>query len=277
MLAVYFTLGNSPAHIRYNINNIQLVLLCKEKEYSHEKVYRRIIEDLIKIDDRGIEIFPNKIVKDSLIFISNDNLGAHGIGGFCENFSVSNYFCRFCLCTRKNFLGVKHKKLTTLVEKEIENDENINNDDENVGVLNETENEDEDIEKEEIYESENEREDEEIETISDDSEKDEIEEMYDESENESEDMENEELSDESENENKGMGTEELSDESENEKEDEENENDYKRTSYKRRDVASYLESLRKKEMQNFTRALNLIQFSINYCGFTFVTLDYHHV
>ncbi|XP_056335164.1 uncharacterized protein LOC130246305 [Danio aesculapii] len=29
-----------------------------------------------------------------------DNLGSHQIGGFTENFSVSTYFCRYCLATR---------------------------------------------------------------------------------------------------------------------------------------------------------------------------------
>ena len=100
ILVMYLTLGNLPDYIRYRINSIQLVLLCKEKEFSRQKVYGRLVKDLLKMENEGIEIYPNKVAKGSVVFISNDNLGAHSLGGFLGNFSTANYFCKFCLITR---------------------------------------------------------------------------------------------------------------------------------------------------------------------------------
>lgn len=87
------------------------MLLCKEKQFSHQKVYGRLVKDLLKIEKDGIEIFPNKIVKGSVVFRANDHLGAHFLGGFLENFSTSHYFCRFCLITRQDLWGSNYKKL----------------------------------------------------------------------------------------------------------------------------------------------------------------------
>ena len=41
LLGVYMVLGNTPAHWRSHVNNIQLVGLCKEKEYEHTKFYKK--------------------------------------------------------------------------------------------------------------------------------------------------------------------------------------------------------------------------------------------
>lgn len=43
------------------------------------------------------------VVKGALYCIAGDNLGSHCIGGFMENFSTSQYFCRYCLITRSEF------------------------------------------------------------------------------------------------------------------------------------------------------------------------------
>lgn len=102
ILAVYLSLGNLPYHLRTHINSIQLVAICREKFFSHAKIFLPIVEDLKKIED-GVEFFPNKTIKGGLVFIAGDNLGSHALGGFTENFSKSTYFCRFCLITRKEF------------------------------------------------------------------------------------------------------------------------------------------------------------------------------
>lgn len=72
--------------------------LCKETDFVHEIVYGKVVTDLKKIE-QGEEI-DGQYVKGALVFIIGDNLGSHCLGGFIVNFSVSQYFCRFCLITR---------------------------------------------------------------------------------------------------------------------------------------------------------------------------------
>ncbi|CAD6229031.1 GSCOCG00012066001-RA-CDS [Cotesia congregata] len=79
-----------------------LVALCKEKLFDHTKVFGKIIQDIKDIETDGIEISPGKVVKGSLVFVTGDNLGSHGLGGFTENFSKTQYFCRYCLVTKKS-------------------------------------------------------------------------------------------------------------------------------------------------------------------------------
>ncbi len=54
------------------------------------------------MEDAGIDT-DDGIRKASLISICGDNLGSHCIGGFCENFSSSIHFCRYCLINRSDF------------------------------------------------------------------------------------------------------------------------------------------------------------------------------
>ena len=96
------TLGNILDNCRSHINCIKLVALCKESDFDHVKVYGKVVEDLKILEETGISI-KEKFIKGSLIFITGDNLGSHGLGGFVENFSKANYFCRFCLMTRNEF------------------------------------------------------------------------------------------------------------------------------------------------------------------------------
>lgn len=108
VLAMYFTLGNFEPSFRLNIDNIQLVLLCKESDFKYfgqEKVFSRLISDLKDIESTGIRINDGedqKHVNGTVFSVLGDNLGSHGIGGFIENFT-SNFFCRYCLITSKDF------------------------------------------------------------------------------------------------------------------------------------------------------------------------------
>jgi len=43
-------------------------------------------------------------MKGFLAFKSGHNLGSHRFGGFFENFSRSECFCRYCLLARKDFV-----------------------------------------------------------------------------------------------------------------------------------------------------------------------------
>jgi len=97
------SLGNLPDYIRTHINSIQLVALVKENLFDHNKVYGPIIKDLQILETFGIEITPNNIRKEGLVFIAGDNLGNHQLGGFMENFSSAIFFCRYCLIKRDDF------------------------------------------------------------------------------------------------------------------------------------------------------------------------------
>lgn len=94
---MYFILGNFEPSFRLNIDNIQLVLLCKESDFKYfgqEKVFSRLISDLKDIESTGICINDGKNQKHvsvTVFLVLGDNLGSHEIGGFTENFT-SNFF-----------------------------------------------------------------------------------------------------------------------------------------------------------------------------------------
>lgn len=66
----------------------------------------RLISDLTDLEKFGIRVLINgnfKTFRFTLLDVAGDNLGSHQIGGFCENFSNSNYFCRYCEIAREDF------------------------------------------------------------------------------------------------------------------------------------------------------------------------------
>lgn len=86
---------------------MSLVLLCKEKDFKyfgHAKVFSELLADLKELEENGIVVSDETVVKGTLYCIAGDNLGSHCIGGFSENFSRPQYFCRYCLITRSEFL-----------------------------------------------------------------------------------------------------------------------------------------------------------------------------
>ncbi|XP_046709098.1 uncharacterized protein LOC124388478 isoform X1 [Silurus meridionalis] len=109
ILAVYLSLDNLPVHLRSNTEHVQLVMLCREKDFKdfgHESVFSELVTDLKDVEENGIALSDQSSIKGTLYCISGDNLGSHCIGGFTENFSQSSYFCRYCLITKEEFQGV---------------------------------------------------------------------------------------------------------------------------------------------------------------------------
>ncbi|XP_039907141.1 uncharacterized protein LOC120745971 isoform X1 [Simochromis diagramma] len=105
LLAVYMSLANLPIHLRSNTDNMFLVLLCVENDFKRfriAKVFSELLADLKSLETDGIDV-DGETVKGSLYCIAGDNLGSHCIGGFTENFSCSQYFCRYCEVTRSEF------------------------------------------------------------------------------------------------------------------------------------------------------------------------------
>lgn len=108
LLAVYLSVANLPPHVRSNTDHMSLVLLCPEKnikQFGWAKVFSEMLVDLKDLEENGIPT-SDKTVKGALYCIAGDNLGSHSIGGFIENFSCSEYLCRYCEITRHEFQSV---------------------------------------------------------------------------------------------------------------------------------------------------------------------------
>lgn len=106
LVGVYMTLANLYPQSRSKISHIQLVQLVKEKsmkKFGANKVFARLIMDLKQLEETGLQVPGHGCFKVILIAVVGDNLGSHFIGGFCENFSTGEYFCRFCDITRSQF------------------------------------------------------------------------------------------------------------------------------------------------------------------------------
>lgn len=59
------------------------------------KVFSELLTDLKQLEENGIIMGDGFVVKGALYCTAGDNLGSHTIGGFTENFSSSEYFCRY--------------------------------------------------------------------------------------------------------------------------------------------------------------------------------------
>jgi hypothetical protein len=110
VLAVYFSLVNILPHNRSSINQIQLALLCNEKEFNtigQDVVFAQLVNDLKRLETEGMRVtaLNNRSIRATVVAIVADNLGAHGLGGFTKNFSSAEYFCRFCTISRTEFTG----------------------------------------------------------------------------------------------------------------------------------------------------------------------------
>ena len=75
-------------------------------------VFARLVHDLSELRKEGINIEDNTSVKGTVCAIAGDNLGSHCIGGFSENFSTTEHFCRYCRVDRKTFKERVHSKGT---------------------------------------------------------------------------------------------------------------------------------------------------------------------
>lgn len=100
---VYLSVANLPQRGQTLITS--LVSLCPEnylKQFGTAKVFSELLMDLNNLEEHGI-IAGEETIKEALLCIAGDNLGSHSIGGFTENLNTSQYFCRYCEITRKDF------------------------------------------------------------------------------------------------------------------------------------------------------------------------------
>lgn len=105
LIAVYFSVANLPVYVKSNTDHMCLALLCGENYFKHfgtAKIFSELLQDLKDLEANGITV-GGETVKAASYCIAGDNLGSHGIGGFTENFSQSQYFCRYCEVTQSEF------------------------------------------------------------------------------------------------------------------------------------------------------------------------------
>lgn len=109
LVGVYFTLAYFEPFHHSTIDNMLLVLLCKEldfKWFGQGSVFSRILLDLKQLEEHGIVTTSGHVVRATLLSIVGDNLGSHCIGGYTQNFSTSKYFCRYCEVQRDQLENV---------------------------------------------------------------------------------------------------------------------------------------------------------------------------
>ena len=110
VIAIYLTLADLKPSCRFNIDLMQLVMLVKEqnfKQFGQEAVSHPLLQDLMTLEEVGVQLNltgTNEMVKGTIVIIAGDNFGSHCIGGYTENFSKNNYFCRYCRIDRQSFL-----------------------------------------------------------------------------------------------------------------------------------------------------------------------------
>ncbi|KAI3351482.1 hypothetical protein L3Q82_020330 [Scortum barcoo] len=73
---------------------IKVTIMNDLKRFGIAKVFSELLADLKSLETDGINV-DGETVKGGLYCIAGDNLGSHFIGGFTENFSRSQYFCRW--------------------------------------------------------------------------------------------------------------------------------------------------------------------------------------
>lgn len=106
VFGVYWLLGNLHEGCQSSLSAINLAALIKSsdvKRFGYDKVLEPLIDDLVTLERHGLFIEKlGKTVKGTVQCIVADNLGAHSIAGFVENFS-GKYVCRFCTAEKEEY------------------------------------------------------------------------------------------------------------------------------------------------------------------------------
>ncbi|XP_040924480.2 uncharacterized protein LOC114846307 isoform X1 [Betta splendens] len=106
---IYFTLRNFPPKLNSCLVNIHLCALFHAqdiKTYGFDTILEPIINDLKVLETDGIEVPVFKSpVHGSIVQVTGDNLGLHGLFGLVESFSARNC-CRFCVIDKSDFQTV---------------------------------------------------------------------------------------------------------------------------------------------------------------------------
>ena len=113
----YWSLINIPYRFRSSLQLINTCILCKSSDYKYfgkDAVLGHLLRDIHSLETSGLYVDSLQAdITGTLAYISADNLGAHTIGGFFENFSTVQYFCRFCCLTLHDFLQSENPSIRT--------------------------------------------------------------------------------------------------------------------------------------------------------------------
>jgi len=99
MTAVYMVLGNLPYHVQMKMDNLQLVMLCRDTDLTRcgqHAVFETLLNELRGLEQNGVT-FNSLFFPVRLVCVLGDNLGSHWLGGFSAKFSISSFICRYCL------------------------------------------------------------------------------------------------------------------------------------------------------------------------------------
>lgn len=103
LCGIYWVLDNLPPGSHSALSSIYLAVLCKSddlKTFGFEKVLEPLLKDLVILEQHGVFIAQlNEFVKGTVNCVIADNLAAHGLAGFVENFS-GEHICRFCVAKK---------------------------------------------------------------------------------------------------------------------------------------------------------------------------------
>ena len=111
--AVYFILNNLHPKFRSQLDNIHLVALAQYSkvvaQHGLNALLRPVVDDIKILENEGIIIEchgQQHHFFGTVSFVASDNLGAHALGRFPENFSTAHKICRFCQARRAEFQAV---------------------------------------------------------------------------------------------------------------------------------------------------------------------------
>lgn len=104
--AIYFTLRNFSPKWNSFLSNIHLCALFHAqdlKRYGFIEILAPVVRDIKVLESDGIDIpLYSGRVRGSVVQVTGDNLGLHGLFGLVESFSA-RYCCRFCLAEKDDF------------------------------------------------------------------------------------------------------------------------------------------------------------------------------
>lgn len=103
LCGIYWTFSNLPPGSHSVLTSIYLAVLSKSddmKKYGYGQVLQPLLHDLKLLEQHGIFVpLLGSCLKGTVQVVLADNLGAHSIAGFNENFTAG-HICRFCTATR---------------------------------------------------------------------------------------------------------------------------------------------------------------------------------
>ena len=108
LCSFYWVLLNQKYGFRSSLQSIHTCILCPSSDvkYFGLDVLDSLARDIKTLEEKGVYVdLLGTELYGTLAYISADNLGAHFIGGFYENFCTVQYFCRFCTLTLSEFLN----------------------------------------------------------------------------------------------------------------------------------------------------------------------------